>query len=59
MALNPPIDSNGNPYRIPNEFFILERNEIEFQIQIAGMGKLKGKGKSILTTHRIILINNN
>lgn len=57
MALNPPQDPNGNPYRIPDEFWVLERHEIEFEIKIAGMGKLKGKGRSVLTTHRILLIN--
>ena len=59
MALNPPQDGNGHPFRIPDEYFIMERHSIEFEVVIKGMGKLCGKGKSILTTHRILLINNN
>ena len=51
------MDPSGNPFRVPNEYFILERNEIEFEVSIKGMGKLKGKGRSLLTTHRIVLVN--
>ena len=35
----------------------MERYGIEFEIKIEGMGKLKGKGKCILTTNRIVLVN--
>ena len=59
MSLNPPQDGNGNPFRVPNEYFIMERHNIEFQIKISGMGTLKGDGICILTTHRILLVNHN
>ena len=57
MALNPPTAPDGDPYRVANEHFILHRKGTEFQIDIEGMGKLKGKGKMILTTLRLVLIN--
>ena len=57
MALNPPCAADGDPYRVANEHFILHRKGTEFQIDIENMGKLKGKGKMILTTLRLVLIN--
>lgn len=57
MALNPPLNGSGEPLRIQNEHFILERKGIEFEVKIEGMGKLKGKGRSILTSNRIVLLN--
>ena len=58
MALNPPLcPSDGDPYRVANEHFILHRGGTEFELNIEGMGKLKGKGKMILTTLRLVLIN--
>ena len=57
MALNPPCAPDGDPYRVANEHFILHRKGTEFEIKIEGMGKLKGKGKMILTTLRLVLIN--
>lgn len=35
----------------------MSRFGIEFEIKIASMGKLKGKGSCILTTNRIVLLN--
>ena len=56
MALNPPISPLGDPFRVPGEHFVLWRKGIEFHIDIQGMGKLKGKGKLILTTLRLVLV---
>ena len=41
-----------------NEHFILHRKGVEFHIEIEGMGTLKGKGKLILTSMRLVLVNN-
>ena len=57
MALNPPQAPDGDPYRVANEHFILHRHGVEFHIEIEGMGKLKGKGKLILTSMRLVLVN--
>ena len=57
MALNPPCNEQGEPFRVQNEHYILQRNGIEFEVKIPSMGKLKGKGCCILTTNRIILRN--
>ena len=60
MALNPPLTQNGEPYRIDhNEFFILHRKGIEFQIKVDGLGKMSGQGivrtpsPSIIPTARL------
>ena len=57
MALNPPQAANGDPHRVAGEHFVLWRKGIEFQLNIEGMGKLSGKGKLILTSCRLVLIN--
>ena len=57
MALNPPQANGGDPLRIDGEHFILHRRGIEFRCEIPGMGKLNGKGKLILTTLRLVLVN--
>ena len=57
MALNPPVTSQGDPFRVPGEHFVLWREGVEFHVDIQGMGKLKGKGKLILTTVRLVLVN--
>lgn len=57
MALNPPTNGMGEPLRVQNEHYILQRHGIEFEVKIDGMGKLKGKGHCILTSNRIILKN--
>ena len=50
MALNPPVGPDGQPLRLPTEHFILERKEIDFEVKIDTIGKLKGKGRLILTS---------
>ena len=57
MALNPPLNEHGQPLRVANEHFILERIGISFEVKIPSMGKLKGKGSLLLTTTRIVLLN--
>ena len=57
MALNPPLGPDGDPYRVAQEHFILHRKGTEFHIEIEGMGTLKGKGKLVLTTLRLVLLN--
>jgi len=57
MALNPPLNSLGDPLRVQGENYLLERKGIEFEIKILNLGKFRGKGKLILTSNRIILIN--
>ena len=55
MALNPPLTQNGEPYRIDhNEFFILHRKGIEFQIKVEGLGKMSGQGIVSTPTPSII-----
>ena len=56
MALNPPLNNNGDPLRVAGETYVLSRKGMEFEIKIDGMGKLKGKGRAILTTNRIVLV---
>ncbi len=57
MALNPPCNAQGQPYRVHGEHYILYRHGIEFEVKIETMGKLKGKGSCILTTNRLVLLN--
>ena len=45
MALNPPLNGEGEPYRVDNnEAFILNRKGIEFEVKVQGLGKMTGKG---------------
>ena len=57
MALNPPLDERGQPKRVQGEHYILSRKWIEFQLNIDGIGKLKGKGDLILTSQRLVFLN--
>ena len=59
MALNPPLtnDCHMDPLRVAGETFVMVRDGIEFQINVKGMGKLKGEGKLIVTTCRLVLVN--
>ena len=58
MALNPPLAPNGDPYRIEGEFFVMKRKGIEFEFKVEHGNKYTGKGNMILTTSRIICVNN-
>jgi len=42
--LNPPINSNGEPFRIEGEHFVMQRRGIDFEIKIEELGKMKGSG---------------
>ena len=44
MALNPPLSPDGTPLRVAGELFVMNRKHMEFEINIAGMGKLTGEG---------------
>ena len=47
MALNPPLDSQGNPCRVNGEYFIMNRKGVEFEFKVSGGNKYTGKGKVI------------
>jgi hypothetical protein len=34
MALNPPLNTFGDPLRVQGENYLIERNGIEFEIKI-------------------------
>ena len=57
MALNPVLDSDNEPLRAKTESFILKRKNIEFEVILGTLGKLKGIGELVLTTLRIVLLN--
>eukprot|EP00826_Nyctotherus_ovalis_P009652 TRINITY_DN12552_c0_g1_i4.p1 TRINITY_DN12552_c0_g1~~TRINITY_DN12552_c0_g1_i4.p1 ORF type:complete len:371 (+),score=64.67 TRINITY_DN12552_c0_g1_i4:169-1281(+) len=57
MTLNSLLNSDGNPIRMPSEYFILEQLECAFQLTTTVGIQLKGSGKALLTSFRIILIN--
>ena len=58
MALNPPLNTSYMPLRVYKENFIMELTGLEFEIKIENLGKLKGKNKCLLTSSRLVLINN-
>ena len=45
MALNPPLTNEGFPIRLDGEYFLLEREDIEFDSYIDNGGRRCGKGK--------------
>lgn len=45
MALNPPLDSYGNPFRVNGEYFIMKRDGAEFEFKVSGGNKYTGKGQ--------------
>ena len=55
--MNPPVDLNGEPYRVHNEHFVIKREGVSFTCDIDGIGQLEGHGKVILTTVRLVLVN--
>lgn len=58
MALNPPLTLNGDPCRVEGEFFIMKRDGIEFEMKVENGNKYTAKGFCILSTSRIVCINN-
>lgn len=59
MALNPPLNNSGTPFRLDNEYILVERKGIETQVKVKGMSKLSGKGILYVTTARMIFVNKN
>ena len=57
MALNPPTNAAGSPYRVQGEHYILSRHEVEFEVKIDGIGTFYGKGDCVLTSNRLVLLN--
>lgn len=57
MTLNSLLNSDGNPIRMPSEYFILEQSECVFQLATTVGIQLKGSGKALLTSFRIVLVN--
>ena len=45
------------PYRNSNEYFIIQRGSIQFQIDIEEVGTLSGQGCLYLTSQRVALVN--
>jgi len=45
MALNPPINSEGQPMRVEGEYFAILRKNMEIEVKIEGLSKLTAKGK--------------
>ena len=59
---NQAQDNNGDPCRIEDEFFILQRKGVEFTVNVKQDGNLSKnyyskKARLILTTCRLVLIN--
>ena len=57
MSLNPNLNPNTKqPYRIENEYFILTRTDILYEITTDIKTKFSGKGSLILTSLRLFII---
>ncbi len=59
MALNPPLDQDGTPFRIQNEYGLIKRKSMDIEVKVKGMSKLSGSGRVVLTTSRLIFIHKN
>eukprot|EP00330_Aristerostoma_sp_ATCC50986_P000939 CAMPEP_0114587480 /NCGR_PEP_ID=MMETSP0125-20121206/10432_1 /TAXON_ID=485358 ORGANISM="Aristerostoma sp., Strain ATCC 50986" /NCGR_SAMPLE_ID=MMETSP0125 /ASSEMBLY_ACC=CAM_ASM_000245 /LENGTH=116 /DNA_ID=CAMNT_0001783417 /DNA_START=42 /DNA_END=392 /DNA_ORIENTATION=- len=59
MALNPPINQNGQPMRVEGEYFVLHRKDMEIEAKVDGFSKKKGKGTLYVTTARLVFVNKN
>ena len=57
MALNPPVSNEGVPFRLQDEFVLIERKGMSIEVKVPNMSKLSGKGKIYLTTARMIFVN--
>lgn len=57
MSLNPLMSNiTHEPIRFENEFFIIKRNNIEYEITPDNMNQFTGKGIFILTSMRILIV---
>ena len=45
MALNPPLDRYGNPWRVNGEYFVMKRDGVEFEFKVTRGNKYTGKGQ--------------
>ena len=59
MALNPPINNLGIPFRLEDEYVLVERKGMHIEVKVHGMSKLSGKGKTYLTSARLIFVHKN
>lgn len=57
MALNPPLNTNGTPFRLQSEYILAERRGMEAEVKVEGKSKLKGNGIVYITTARMIFVN--
>jgi hypothetical protein len=57
MALNSPLSPNGIPFRLNEEFILLERPGMDIQIKMNGRSTIAGKGRVYLTTGRMVFVN--
>ena len=59
MSLNPLISTiTHEPIRFENEFFIIKRNNVEYEITPENMNPFTGKGLFILTSMRFLIVPN-
>ena len=56
MALNPPLNQNGTPFRLENEYILAERKGMEIEVKVKKMNKLSAKGIIYITTARMIFV---
>lgn len=57
MAVNPPINEHGTPFRLQDEYILMERKGTEIEVKIPGRSSLSAKGKIFLTTARMVFVN--
>lgn len=57
MALNPPINPQGVPFRFPNEYILLERQGILMEIDNKTNWKKEKQGTIYITSSRMIFVN--
>ena len=59
MALNPILNTQTNePIRIDEEYFIVKKNNVSFEAKSQNSKIFSCEGKVILTSNRIVIINN-
>ena len=56
MALNPPINSDGQPMRVEGEYFAVLRKNMEIEVKVEGWSKLSAKGKVSILSNSLSLI---
>jgi len=60
MALNIPLEQSSNiPLAIVGETFLVLRKDVECEITVSGMKKLKATGSVYLTTERLAFVSSN